>query len=183
MDQAGIEKHVLELIKILGEDPQREGLIKTPKRVAKAYEKLFSGYTQNPKDIITVFDDENYDEMIVVKDIEFYSHCEHHILPFFGRAKVGYIPNGKIVGLSKIPRIVDIFARRLQNQERLTQQIAESIQELLQPKGVGVIIEAQHLCMMSRGVEKQQSSVSTSAMLGLFKSNANTRSEFLTLTK
>ena len=178
-----IEDHVLEIIKSIGEDPDREGLKHTPGRVAKAYGDMFAGYEQDPKEIMTVFDDEKYDEMIVVKDIEFYSHCEHHMLPFFGKAHVGYIPNGKIVGLSKIPRIVDIFAKRLQNQERLTQQIAACLKEMLDPKGVGVVLEAQHLCMMSRGVQKQGSSATTSAMLGLFKERDNTRAEFLSLIR
>lgn len=178
-----VENHVQEIIKLIGENPEREGLKDTPRRVAKAYKDLFEGYNQDPRDILTVFDDEKYDEMIVVKDIEFYSFCEHHMLPFFGKAHVGYVPNGKIVGLSKIPRIVDIFAKRLQNQERLTQQIAASIKEMLDPKGVGVVLEAQHLCMMSRGVQKQGSSATTSAMLGLFKERDNTRAEFLSLIK
>jgi len=181
MNEEGIEKSFENIIEYVGEDPDREGLVETPKRVARAYKKLFSGYGKSPEDIMTVFDDEKYDEMIVVKDVEFYSCCEHHMLPFFGKAHVGYIPNGKIVGLSKIPRIVDIYARRLQNQERLTQQIASSLMELLSPKGVGVVLEAQHFCMMARGVEKQGSRVSTSAMLGLFKERTNTRSEFLKL--
>ena len=183
MDKSKIELHVAEIIKLLGEDTTREGLLETPKRVAKAHKKLFEGYGKNPADIMTVFDDEKYDEMIVVKDIEFFSHCEHHMLPFFGKAHIGYVPNGKIVGLSKIPRIVDIFARRLQNQERLTQQIARSLMELVNAKGVGVVLEAQHLCMMARGVEKQGSSATTSAMIGLFKEKDNTRAEFLNLIK
>lgn len=131
--------------------------------------------------MMTVFEDENYDEMIVVKDIEFYSVCEHHMIPFFGKAHIGYIPNGKIIGLSKIPRLVDMYARRLQNQERLTSQVAKALSELIKPRGVGVILEAQHLCMMARGVEKQGSKVITSAMHGLFKKELNTRNEFLRL--
>ena len=178
-----IEKLIKELLVEIGEDPSREGLLKTPERVAKSYKTLFSGYNIDPASIITVFDDEKYDEMIVVKDIEFYSFCEHHMLPFFGKAHIGYIPNGKIVGLSKIPRIVDIFSRRLQNQERITQQVATCLMELLQPKGVGVILESKHLCMMARGVEKQNSVVRTSAMKGIFKEKDNTRSEFLELIK
>lgn len=178
-----IEDHIKKIIEALGEDPSREGLLKTPERVAKSYKTLFSGYGKNPADVLTVFDDEKYDEMIVVKDIEFYSFCEHHMLPFFGKAHVGYIPNGKIVGLSKIPRIVDIFSRRLQNQERITQQIASSLMELLEPKGVGVVLEAKHFCMMARGVEKQNSVVRTSAMKGIFKEKDNTRSEFLELIR
>ncbi len=181
MNTDKIEPLVQQILRELGENPEREGLKNTPSRVAKSYQTLFSGYNKDPKDILTVFDDEKYDEMIVVKDIEFYSHCEHHMLPFFGKAHIGYIPNGKIVGLSKIPRIVEIFSRRLQNQERITQQIASCLMELLQPKGVGVVLEAKHFCMMARGVEKQNSSVRTSAMKGIFKEKDNTRSEFLAL--
>lgn len=183
MNNQNIEILITKLLSEIGEDTNREGLLKTPSRVAKSYVHLFSGYNKNPKDILTVFDDEKYDEMIVVKDIEFYSHCEHHMLPFFGKAHIGYIPNGKIVGLSKLPRIVDIFSRRLQNQERITQQIANCIMELLEPKGVGVVLEAKHFCMMARGVEKQNSLVRTSAMKGLFKEKDNTRSEFLELIR
>jgi GTP cyclohydrolase I len=181
MDKDKLQQHCSEVLKLLGENPEREGLKETPRRYADAMATLFGGYDKNPEDIMTVFDDEKYDEMIVVKEIEFYSTCEHHMLPFWGKAHIGYIPNGKIVGLSKIPRIVDIFARRLQNQERLTQQVAQSLKDMLDPKGVGVVIEAQHMCMMARGVQKQGSSVSTSAMIGLFKEKDNTRSEFLKL--
>lgn len=180
-EKSVLESMVRNMLESIGENPSREGLRETPGRVVKSYESLFSGYDKDPRDVLTVFDDEKYDEMIVVKDIEFYSMCEHHMLPFFGRAHIGYIPNGKIVGLSKIPRIVDIFSRRLQNQERLTQQIAECLVDLLDPKGVGVVLEAKHFCMMARGVEKQNSSVSTSSMKGLFKERDNTRSEFLGL--
>lgn len=178
-----LEKVVADLIAVLGEDVGREGLKATPKRVAKSFEKIFSGYGKKPKDIVTIFEDRHYDEMIVVKDIEWYSTCEHHFLPFFGTAHIGYIPNGKIIGLSKIPRLVEIFSRRMQNQERLTVQIAEALTELINPRGVGVVLEAKHLCMMARGVEKQGSKVVTSSMLGLFKKNLNTRSEFLKLIK
>lgn len=176
-----LEDAVAALITSLGENVQREGLSKTPRRVARAYEKMFSGYEKDPRDILTLFDGEGYDEMIVVKDIEFFSSCEHHLLPFFGKASIGYLPNGKIIGLSKIPRLVEIFSRRLQNQERLTMEIAKAFDGLLKPKGVGVVLKAQHLCMMARGVEKQGSTVMTSAMMGLFKKNSNTRNEFLTL--
>lgn len=175
------EKHIRDIIKAIGDDPDREGLKATPKRVIASYKSLFSGYGKNPKDILTVFENEGYDEMIIAKDIEFYSFCEHHMLPFYGRVHVGYIPKDKIIGLSKIPRVVEIFARRLQNQERLTSQIASTLNELLNPKGVGVVIEAKHLCMMSRGVEKQNSEITTSSVIGLFKKNDNTRSEFLRL--
>jgi GTP cyclohydrolase I len=175
------EKLVKELIKCIGEDPAREGLRDTPARVVKSWAKLFSGYGKKPADVLKTFNGENYDEMITVKDIEVYSFCEHHLLPFYGRAHIGYIPDGKIIGLSKLPRLVEIYARRLQNQERLTSQIAGALQEVLKPKGVGVIIEAKHFCMMARGVEKQGSKVTTSALTGLFKRDMNTRNEFLKL--
>ncbi len=181
MDQKKIAECVKEVIKALGENADREGLVDTPRRVAESYEELFSGYDKRPEDILTVFDDEHYDEMIVAKNIEFYSTCEHHMLAFFGKAHIGYIPDGKIIGLSKLPRVVEIFSRRLQNQERLTSQIAGAIEKLLGAKGVGVVLEAQHLCMMARGVEKQSSVVTTSAQLGLFKKNDKTRAEFLQL--
>jgi len=176
-----MEDLVKKILQKIGEDPSREGLKDTPKRVVKAWEKIFSGYNKKPEDVLTVFDGENYDQMVVVKDIEFYSTCEHHMLPFFGKVHIGYIPNGRIIGLSKIPRIVEIFARRMQNQERMTSQIAESLDKLLKPKGVGVIVEAKHFCMMARGVEKQSSKATTSSLYGLFKTNQNTRSEFLKL--
>lgn len=172
---------IAELLKTIEPDIGREGLSDTPRRMDEAMDKLFSGYGMEPKDILTVFDDENYDEMIVVKNIEFYSTCEHHVLPFFGKAHIGYIPNGKIIGLSKVPRLVEIFSRRLQNQERLTTQIADGMEELLKPKGVAVILEAKHFCMMARGIEKQMSEVSTSALRGLFKKDQSTRGEFLRL--
>lgn len=181
MDKKAIEHAITDVLLTMGEDPQREGLRETPRRVAEAYEELFAGYGKKPEDILTIFDGEEYDEMIVAKNIEFYSMCEHHMLSFFGKAHIGYIPNGKIIGLSKLPRVVEIFSRRLQNQERLTSQIAEAIHSLLDAKGVGVVLEAQHLCMMARGVEKQNSVVTTSAQLGLFKTNDKTRSEFLRL--
>lgn len=174
---------IKEILEYIGEDPQREGLRDTPKRVVASWEKIFSGYKQKPEDVLTVFGDESYDEMIVVKNIEFYSTCEHHMLPFYGRAHIGYIPDGKIIGLSKLPRLVEIFARRLQNQERLTNQICKALFGILKPKGVGVIIEAKHFCMMARGVEKQCSEVTTSALIGSFKKDLNTRSEFLKLIK
>lgn len=172
---------IKELLKSIGENPEREGLLETPRRVDKSFEKLFEGYKKDPKALVTVFDDENYDEMIIVKNIEVYSVCEHHMLPFFGRVHIGYIPKGKIIGLSKMPRLVEIFARRLQNQERLTTQIAETLMEILEPKGVGVVVEAKHFCMMARGVEKQMSEVSTSALKGLFKKDQSTRAEFMRL--
>jgi len=173
--------HVHHILETLGEDPEREGLLKTPERVAKAYQFLTHGYTMNPHAILTkaVFE-EDYNEMILVKDIEVFSLCEHHMLPFFGKAHVAYIPDGKIVGLSKIPRVVDVFARRLQVQERLTMQIRDAIYEVLQPQGVAVVIEATHLCMVMRGVQKQHSLTSTSAMSGTFL-DQNTRQEFMRL--
>jgi GTP cyclohydrolase I len=173
------EELIKTLIKLMGEDPNREGLQDTPRRVVKAYKRLFDGYNHKPEEVLTVFGDESYDEMIVVKDIEFYSTCEHHMLPFIGRAHVGYIPNGKIIGLSKMPRLVEMYARRLQNQERLTSQVAHALDDIIKPKGVAVVLEAKHLCMMARGVEKQQSEVVTSSMLGWFKKDLNTRNEFL----
>ena len=173
---------VRSLLAGMGEDPSREGLDKTPERVAKALRFLTSGYGQDPRSLINeALFTVTYDEMVVVKDIDVFSLCEHHLLPFYGKAHVAYIPNGKVVGLSKIPRLVDMFARRLQVQERLTVQIAEAIQEYIQPRGVGVIVEAMHFCMMMRGVEKQNSVAVTSCMLGVFRENVKTRSEFLTL--
>jgi GTP cyclohydrolase IA len=166
----------------LGEDVDRDGLLDTPRRVQQSLEFLTSGYDMDPAVALgDALFEESYDEMVLVRDIELYSLCEHHMLPFFGKVHVGYIPRGKVVGLSKLPRLVDVFARRLQVQERLTRQIAESIQELLEPCGVGVVIEANHLCMMMRGVQKQNSSTVTSCMLGDFRYDLRTRSEFLEL--
>ena len=171
---------VATMLRGIGEDPSREGLAKTPQRVAEAMRFLTQGYGQDPRRMLNgaVFD-EHVDEMVVVKDIELYTLCEHHMVPFFGKCHVGYLPRGKIVGLSKIPRLVDVFARRLQVQERLTNQIASALFDLLAPRGVGVVIEAQHLCMMMRGVEKQNSRAVTSSLLGTFRSDARTRAEFL----
>ena len=183
MDDKKAEKLIKDLLVLIGEDPKREGLVGTPKRVAKSYKKLFGGYKEDPKRLIKVFDNEGYDEMIIAKDIDFYSTCEHHLLPFSGKAYIGYIPNDKIIGLSKLPRLIEIFSRRMQNQERLTKQIADTLNDMLKPKGVGVVIKAEHLCMKARGVEKQNSVISTSAFTGLFKKNINTRSEFLNLIK
>ena len=168
------------LIKSIGEDLQREGLKRTPERVARASEEIFSGYTTDPEALINnALFNVDYDQMVVVKDINFYSMCEHHILPFFGKAHVAYLPKGKVIGLSKIPRIVDMFARRLQVQERMTQQIATFIQETIHPLGVAVVIEASHLCMMMRGVRKEDATMTTSAMLGGFRTHLDTRLEFL----
>jgi GTP cyclohydrolase I len=169
------------ILKNIGEDTTRNGIVKTPERAAKAMQFLTQGYNMDPKEILLgAMFEEPYDDMVLIKDIELYSLCEHHMLPFFGKVHVGYIPNGKIVGLSKIPRIVDVFARRLQVQERLTHDILECINDTLQPKGVGVVIEAQHMCMMMRGVQKQNSATTTSGFRGEFK-NQETRSEFLKL--
>jgi GTP cyclohydrolase I len=167
---------------LLGEDPDREGLVKTPERVASALQWLTRGYALDPRDVVgdALFDEEAHG-MVVVRDIELYSLCEHHMLPFFGKAHIAYIPDGRIVGLSKLPRIVEVFARRLQVQERLTEEIAQAIQEVLNPKGVGVVIEAYHLCMMMRGVQKQNSQTVTSAVRGIFRNDARTREEFLAL--
>jgi GTP cyclohydrolase I len=177
-----LEGLIAKMLEALGEDAQREGLAKTPHRVAKSLEFLTGGYREDAGSILNgaIFN-ERYSEMVIVKDIDFYSMCEHHLLPFFGKAHVAYIPNGKIVGLSKIPRMVEVFSRRLQVQERLTQQIADTLYAALNPQGVGVVIEARHMCMMMRGVQKQNSSATTSAMLGVFRDDVKTRSEFLTL--
>jgi GTP cyclohydrolase I len=171
-----------ETLRWIGEDPEREGLLRTPERVAKSLQFLTQGYGQDPEAILrSAMFEEEYSEMILVRDIEIYSLCEHHLLPFFGKAHVAYIPNGRIVGLSKLPRVVDVFARRLQVQERLTHQIHEVIQRVLDPHGVAVVIEAQHLCMMMRGAEKQHSATTTSAMCGEFLNNIHTRAEFMRL--
>src|SRR3989338_8238359 len=182
MKKPSIEKLAKELLIALGENPGRQGLKKTPERVQAAYGYLTSGYGKNPKAVLNsaVFDEE-YDEMVVLKDIDLFSLCEHHLLPFYGKCHVAYIPNGKIIGLSKIPRIVDMFARRLQVQERLTTQIANCLMEALNPLGVAVIIEALHLCMAMRGVEKQRAFCVTSTMLGAFRSDRSTRMEFMEL--
>ena len=170
------------LLKEIGEDPNREGLIKTPSRVSKAWSFFSRGYNQDVDEIINdaIFN-ENAKDMVVVRDVEFFSLCEHHLIPFFGKAHVAYIPNGKVVGLSKIPRIIDMFSRRLQVQERLTRQIAETIQDALEPIGVAVIMEGQHMCMQMRGVEKQNSLTTTSSMLGKFRQSDRTRAEFLSI--
>jgi GTP cyclohydrolase I len=175
---------VRELLVGVGEDPEREGILKTPARVAKSLRFLTSGYQQKVDEVLNgALYSVAYDEMVIVKDIETFSLCEHHLLPFFGRCHVAYVPNGKVIGLSKIPRLIDVFARRLQVQERLTVQIAETIMEAIKPQGVGVIIEARHLCMIMRGVEKQNSIAVTSHMLGVFRDHEGTRSEFLRLVK
>jgi GTP cyclohydrolase IA len=184
VDTDKIAGHVREILKELGEDPDREGLAKTPERFAKALRFLTSGYKQDPKALLnSAMFSVCYDQMVVVRDIELYSLCEHHMLPFFGVCHVAYIPTKKVVGLSKIARLVNMYARRLQIQERLTSQIANAIQEELHPAGVGVIIEARHLCMVMRGVEKQNSTTTTSAMLGDFRERVQTRDEFLSLIR
>lgn len=184
LTSASFEELIREMIVRLGEDPEREGLVRTPERVRRAYEFLTKGYREDPqamlrKALFTV----TYDEMVIVKDVEMFSLCEHHMLPFFGKVHVAYIPNGKVIGLSKIPRLIEIFSRRLQIQERLTTQIAETIQQAITPQGVGVVIEARHLCMMMRGVEKQHSAAVTSSMLGCFREEEETRTEFLSLIR
>ncbi len=182
MSNEKLEQLVHGILTEVGENPEREGLQKTPDRVARMYRELLAGYDANPTDILNdaVFTID-YDEMVIVRDIQFYSLCEHHMLPFFGKAFVAYIPDGKVVGLSKIPRLVQMFARRLQVQERMTQQIADIIEEILEPKGVAVAINAQHLCMAMRGVRSEEASMVTSAMRGSFRDDARTRTEFLTL--
>ena len=184
LTSASFEDLVREMIVRIGEDPGREGLVRTPERVHRAYEYLTRGYREDPEALLkgalfTV----SYDEMVIVKDVEMFSLCEHHMLPFFGKVHVAYIPNGKVIGLSKIPRLIEIFSRRLQIQERLTTQIAETIQKSIEPQGVGVVIEARHLCMMMRGVEKQHSAAVTSSMLGCFRDEQETRTEFLSLIR
>lgn len=180
--EAEFEEAVTKVLELLGEDPSREGLLKTPNRVVKALKFLTEGYALNPKEILgeALFSTSN-DEMVLVRDIEFYSMCEHHMLPIIGRVHVAYIPNGKVVGLSKIPRIVDVFARRLQIQEQMTEQIADAILETIQPKGVAVVVHARHMCMEMRGVQKINSTTVSSALRGLFKSDERTRNEFYNL--
>ena len=179
-----MQELIKNLLVALGEDPNREGLVNTPKRVAKAYEFLTSGYRADIDQVLNnALFTVDYSEMVIVKDIDFYSLCEHHLLPFFGKCHVAYIPSNKVIGLSKIPRLVDVFARRLQVQERLTNQIADTIRDTINPLGVAVVIEATHLCMSMRGVEKQNSYAVTSAMLGIFRDNARTRMEFLELLR
>jgi GTP cyclohydrolase I len=184
LTSATYEELVREMLVRLGQDPDREGLSRTPERVEKAMRFLVKGYQDDPETLLrealfTV----SYDEMVIVKDVEMFSLCEHHLLPFFGKVHVAYIPNGKVIGLSKIPRLIEAFSRRLQIQERLTTQIAEAIQNTIEPQGVGVVIEARHLCMMMRGVEKQHSSAVTSSMLGCFRNEEETRTEFLSLIR
>jgi len=182
--EASTQELLRELLVRLGEDPSRDGLLRTPERMQKSLEYLTKGYQQDADKVLQgALFDVPYDEMVIVKDIEMFSLCEHHMLPFFGKVHIAYLARNKVIGLSKLPRLVDIFARRLQIQERMTQQIAECIQEILDPLGVGVIAEAQHFCMMMRGVEKQHSGTVTSAMLGAFRESKETRDEFLSLAR
>src|ERR1700687_4027014 len=182
LTSASFEELVREMLVRLGEDPEREGLLRTPERVQKAFHFLTRGYNEDPEALLkNALFTVTYDEMVIVKDVEVFSLCEHHMLPFFGKVHVAYIPNGKVIGLSKIPRLIEIFSRRLQIQERLTTQISETIQKVIQPQGVGVVIEARHLCVMMRGVEKQHSAAITSHMLGSFRNSEKTREEFLSL--
>jgi GTP cyclohydrolase I len=184
LTSASFEDLVREMLVRLGEDTHREGLEQTPERVRKSMEFLTRGYTEDPEALLkAALFTEPYDEMVIVKDVEMFSLCEHHMLPFFGKVHVAYIPNGKVIGLSKIPRLVELFSRRLQIQERLTTQIAETIQKVVEPQGVGVVIEARHLCVMMRGVEKQHSAAVTSSMLGSFRTEQETRQEFLSLIR
>ena len=182
MGKKNLEALTKNLLEEIGENPQREGLLKTPERVAKSWDFLTAGYKRDVEKLVNgaIFN-EDYDEMVLVKEIEYYSLCEHHLLPFFGHAHIAYIPNGKIIGLSKIPRIVDLFSRRLQVQERMTQEIGETLQRVLNPKGVAVVIEGQHMCMQMRGVQKKSAYMSTSNMLGIFRNDSKTRKEFLNL--
>jgi len=184
LTSASFEDLLKEILVRLGEDPNREGLLDTPSRVHKAFQFLTKGYNEDPESLLkNALFTVTYDEMVIVKDVEVFSLCEHHMLPFFGKVHVAYIPNGKVIGLSKIPRLIETFSRRLQIQERLTTQIAETIQKVIQPQGVGVVIEARHLCMMMRGVEKQHSAAVTSSMLGCFRDEQETRQEFLSLIR
>lgn len=181
--EQGIEDNIVRILEYIGEDPHREGLIDTPKRVVKSYEKLFGGYKQDPKEVLKTFKEGACDEMVLLKNIEFYSTCEHHMLPFYGKAHIAYIPDKRVIGVSKLARVLEIYSRRLQIQERLCQQVTKALDELLQPKGSACVLEAQHFCMTSRGVEKQDSIMVTSSLTGVFSTNPTTRAEFLQLIK
>jgi GTP cyclohydrolase I len=183
IDERKIEKALCSVIEAIGENPKRVGLVDTPRRIAEMYAELFQGLGMDPKEVLTVGFEEEHQEMVVVKDIPFYSMCEHHLLPFYGAVHIGYIPRGRVTGVSKLARVVDILARRPQIQERLTTQIADTIVEALNPQGVGVVVQAEHLCMIMRGVEKPGSNIVTSAMRGLFRRSVATRAEFLSLIK
>jgi len=175
--------NVRRLLEYIGEDPKREGLVETPNRVIRSYETLFGGYKQNPATVVKVFDDDSCDEMVLLKDVEFSSTCEHHMLPFYGKAHIAYIPNGKVIGISKLARILEIYARRLQIQERIGQQVTDCLMTFLKPKGAACVLEAQHLCMVCRGVQKQNSVMMTSSLTGVFLEHAQTRSEFFSMIK
>lgn len=183
VDDKSMELNLFEILLFIGEDPKREGLRETPKRMIKSWGKLFGGYSQDPKEIMKTFTEGACDEMVILKDIEFYSTCEHHFLPFFGKISIGYIPKKRIIGISKLARTVEIFSRRLQIQERMTDQIADCIKKYLDPKGVIVICEARHLCMISRGIEKQKSIMITSSLRGVFKKDPTAKDEFVRLIK
>ncbi len=184
LQDASLREIYAEILRRVDEDPTRDGLLRTPERMERSMTFLTRGYHQTVDEVLgSALFDVDYDEMVIVRDIEFYSMCEHHLLPFFGKAHIAYVPSGKVIGLSKLPRLVDMFARRLQVQERLTRQVADALIETIQPQGVGVILEAQHLCMMMRGVEKQSSMTTTSAMLGVFRTQTQTRNEFLSLVR
>jgi len=183
MQERTTELNLVEILKFIGEDPEREGLKETPKRIVKSWKKLFGGYDQDPKDIMKTFTEGVCDEMVILKNIEFYSTCEHHFLPFFGKISIGYIPHKKVIGISKLARLVEIYSRRLQIQERMTDQIASCLEKYLQPLGVMVICEAQHFCMVARGVEKQNSIMVTSSLKGVFKKNIAAREELIRLIK
>lgn len=183
MKTSTAEKHIRKTLEYIGENPEREGLVETPKRIRKAYDEIFSGYKQNPKDLMKTFTDGTCQEMVILKNCEFYSMCEHHMFPFFGHISIGYIPNGKVIGISKLARLVDCFAKRMQIQERMTSEIADTIMQELNAKGVIVVCEGVHFCMRSRGVRKQDASMVTSAIRGVFKEDSKTREEFLSLIK
>lgn len=178
-----MREYIKEILDYIGDDSEREGLLETPDRVLKSYDHLFSGYKKNPADVFKMFEDGNCDEMVILKDIKFYSTCEHHFIPFFGKISIGYVPNGKVIGVSKLARLVEVYARRLQVQERLVGQIADDIMKYLEPKGCMVVAEAKHLCMVARGVEKQNSVMITNAVRGNFKNELIVRDEFLKMIK
>ncbi|HEY0826803.1 MAG TPA: GTP cyclohydrolase I FolE [Bacilli bacterium] len=182
-NRARVEEHIKEILRLIGEDPEREGLLDTPARVTRMYEEIFAGYSVNPRDMLGVTFDEQHEELVIVKDITYYSQCEHHMAPFFGQVHIGYLPSGKIAGLSKFARLVDAITRKLQVQERVTSEIADILDEVLQPNGIMVVVEGKHLCMCARGVKKEGSETVTSAVRGHFRTDAALRSEFLSLIR
>lgn len=182
-NELGPEENIVRILEYIGEDPKREGLVETPKRIIKSYDKLFGGYKQDPKDVLKIFTEGACDEMVLVKNLEFYSTCEHHMLPFYGKAHIAYIPNNNVIGVSKLGRLLEIYSRRLQIQERICQQVTGALMDLLKPKGAACILEAKHLCMTARGIEKQDSTMVTSSLTGLFLTDQNTRTELLNLIK